>query len=262
MTDELEAVNAQDVNSPADINVKSEVSDDGKKAQVFDNETVQKVVARERMKAYEKGKRDKEMELQQQQEAMQQQQQQPVANQMPQSFGGIPQMSPEQLEQMIAEKAQQHLQEQIPQYLQGQMQQHQNQQMVDSFVSKMSAAEQKYPGIEAKLSKLDYGKQGTLALIQMANNLENTGDIMQELLVTNPMKFGQIVNLIYEQPELAQEQLASLSNSIKQNQDALAQHEPANNPLGQMKPSTIAGMDNGNMSVSDFSNYFRNKRRR
>lgn len=261
MTDTELNADQQDIeNVPGDAGISSEVSGDDAQAQLFDSATVQKVVARERLKAYEKGKREAMMEQQQQQDAMQQQAPQAQALQQQQQLGGMQQLSQADIERMIAEKAAQHFQEQMPGFLQGQVQQHQNEQLVNSFVAKMQAAEQKYPGLESKLNKLDYRKEGTRELVKMANDMENTGDIMQEILVANPSKFGQIVSMIYEQPEVARDMLASLSNSIKQNQEAIAGHDPAQNPLSQLTPSAIAGMDNGKMSVSDFSNYFRNKR--
>ena len=44
--------------------------------------------------------------------------------------------------------------------------------------------------------------------------MDNTGEIMNELL-ENPEKMGTLLNLVHEQPKLAQSRLASLSNSDK-----------------------------------------------
>jgi hypothetical protein len=81
-------------------------------------------------------------------------------------------------------------------------------------------------------------------------------DIMKELL-DNPMKMGNLMTLMYTQPQMAQKAMADLSNSIKTNQDALAQEKQAQDPMSQLKPSTSAGMDNSAMSVSDFKKMFR-----
>ena len=56
---------------------------------------------------------------------------------------------------------------------------------------------------------------------------------------------------------MAKRAMMELSNSIKTNQDALAQEKQAQDPMSQLKPSTSAGMDNSAMSVSDFRKMFR-----
>ncbi len=212
--------------------------------------TVSKIVERERLKAFEKGKKEALMEFQQQQT------QQPVEQQQPQqaqSLGGMQQMSPQEIEQLIMQKAPEALMQQVNQLKQ--------KNMVDSFVNKMQAAEQRHPGLEAKLNKLNYDDPAMHSLIELTNNLENTGDIMKEL-VDNPSKMTQVLMGIERQPYLAQEQLISLSNSIKQNQEALAKEAQARDPMSQLKPSTNAGMDDGkesSMTTSDFRKILRQR---
>jgi hypothetical protein len=212
---------------------------------MLDKSIVSKIVERERLKAYAKGKQEALMELQQQapQESAPVQQMQ---QQAPQQLGGMQQMSAADIERMIAERA--------PQLLQDHVNQMQNKQTVDSFVAKMQAAEAKHPGLEAQLEELDYSTMAPL--VSLANNMENTADIMKELL-DNPMKMGNLMTLMYTQPKMAQKAMMELSNSIKTNQEALAQEKQAQDPMSQLKPSTSAGMDNSAMSVSDFRKMFR-----
>ena len=211
--------------------------------------TVSKIVSRERQKAFEKGKQEALMQIQQDQQQQSPQAEAPQApqqQQAPGSLGGMQQMSQADIERMIAERA--------PQALQEHMQQMQTKQTVDSFVSKMQAAEARHPGLEAKLNDLDYS---TLApIVSMANDMENTADIMKEL-VDNPMQMGNLLTLMYAQPKMAQKAMHDLSASIKQNQDAVAQETQARDPMSQLKPSSSAGMDNRAMSVSDFRKMFR-----
>jgi len=240
MTQDLEAdTQGEGLEAPVGLPVDS---DDDQKP-VFNKIQMSDVVKREQQKAYEKGKREALMELQAQQQEQQAAQQQ---NQAPSSLGGMAQMSPDEIRRMIAEQA--------PQVLQDHVQQLQTQQTVNSFVEKMQAAEVRHPGLEAKLNELDYS---TLApLVQMANDMENTGDIMAEL-VDNPQKMGNLLMLMHSQPRLAARQMHELSNSIKQNQEALAENNTAKDPLSQIKTSSNAGMDNGSLSVSDFRKMFR-----
>ncbi|MGL6123757.1 MAG: hypothetical protein ACRC1W_12235 [Shewanella sp.] len=245
MTDELQAENQGEI---LEEPVGSPVDSDEDQKPIFNKIQMSDVVKREQQKAYEKGKREALMELQQQQEQQQEQQQSAAnQNQAPSSLGGMAQMSPDDIRRMIAEQA--------PQVFQDHVQQLQTKQTVDSFVQKMVAAEQRHPGLEAKLNDLDYSSLAPL--VQMANEMENTGDIMAELL-DNPHKMGNLMTLMYTQPKLALRQMHELSNSIKQNQDALAQDKSAKEPLSQIKTSSNAGMDNGSMSVSDYRKMFRN----
>ena len=225
---------------------------DGVAEDVLDKATVSKIVARERQKAYEKGKQEALM-------SQEQQAQQPAQQQAPQpamqTFGGIqqaPQMNPEDIQRMIAEH--------VPQYLQQQAAEYQNKQFVEGFVAKMQAAEEQFPGLEQKLNDIDFNSPATQKLVQMANNLDNTGEIMNELL-ENPEKMGTLLNLVHEQPKLAQNRLASLSNSIKTNREAVEQDKSALEPIGQMKSSVNAGVDEHNLSVKDLKKLVSQRRR-
>ncbi len=235
MTEDLENV---DQGVMPEAETQSEPASD-----MLDKSTVSKIVERERLKAFAKGKQEALMELQQQQQESAPAPQQAAA---PQQLGGMQQMSAADIERMIAERA--------PQLLQDHVNQVRNQQTVESFVAKMQAAEAKYPGLEAKLNEIDYSSMAPL--ISLANDMENTGDIMKELL-DNPMKMGNLLTLQYTQPAMAKRAMAELSNSIKTNQDALAQEKQAQDPMSQLKPSTSAGMDNSAMSVREFQKMFR-----
>jgi hypothetical protein len=244
MTDEnFEAVKQEEV--PAEQSQDVSVTEDNLQKPVFNQIQMTDAIKREREKAYERGKREALMVLEQQQQA--QAPAEPQAAQQPSSIGGMQQLSPDQIRQMIAEQA--------PQALQDHVEQLKNHHMVESFVSKMHAAESRYPGLEAKLNKLDYGT-GTLApLVKMANDMENTGDVMHEL-VSNPMKMGNLMALMRDQPYLAQQAMADLSNSIKQNMQAKAEEAQARDPMSQIK-STSTGMDSGGMSIADFRKMFK-----
>ncbi len=210
---------------------------------MLSKDTVSKIVERERLKAFEKGKKEALMQLQQEQN----QQKAPEATaQAPQQMGGMAQLSAADIERMIAERT--------PQLMQDHINSVKTEQMVNSFVNKMQAAEAKYPGLEKKLNDIDYGTMAPL--VSLANDMENTGDIMNELL-DNPMKMANLLTLQYTQPALAKRAMTELSNSIKTNQEALAQEKQAQNPLSQLTSSTNAGLDNSSMSVTDFRKMFR-----
>jgi len=222
-----------------------EVDDDVQKP-VFNKIQMKDVVEREKRKAFERGKREALMELQNQQSA----QQEPQAQMQPQSqvgLGGMNNLSPADVQRMMAE--------QVPQILQNQVQQFKQEQVVNAFVSKMQAAEQKYPGLEKELNQLNFEDDRMAPFIQLVNSMDNTGEIMKELL-DNPTKMETVLNMAKNQPYVAQKTLNSLSQSILQNQQALAQEAQARDPMSQLKPSTSAGKDSGDLSVQDLRKMF------
>lgn len=248
MTEDLEIETKGEVPVEQPAEDISEVTDNID--ELLPKSTVSKIVARERQKAdakaYERGKREALMQLQQEQ--MQQQ-----VQAQPSSIGGMQQLSQADIEKLIADRTSQVLQENIQQHVT----QLQNKQLVDSFVSKMQAAEQKYPGLEKQLSELDY--ESMTPLIKMANDMENTGDIMKEL-IDNPSKMGNMLTLLYTQPNMAKRAMNELSNSIKQNEAAKAEEAQARDPMSQLRPSSSAGMESGPMSVNDFRKMFSKRR--
>lgn len=242
MTDSLET-DLQEI--PSEPVVSDGVADES-----LDKATVSKIVARERAKAYEKGKQEARMEQEQQMQQQAPQAPQPAM----QTFGGMqqaPQMDPEQIQKLIAEH--------VPQYLQQQAEQYQQKQFADGFIAKMQAAEKQFPGLEQKLNDIDFTSPSTLKLVQMANNMDNTGEIMNEL-IENPEKMGTLLNLINEQPKIAQQRLASLSSSISVNRKAQDEEKSALEPIGQLKSSINAGVDDHNLSVKDLKKMLQQRR--
>jgi hypothetical protein len=236
MTEDLENV-IQDVVPVADAN-EAVSTDESKKT--FTSDVVEKIVKREKDKAFERGKKEALMELQNQQQMTQEQQQPqsapPINNGQSVGMGGMQQMSQADIERMIAERA--------PLALQQHVQKLQQDQMVNTFVSKMQQAEQKYPGLEAELNNLNYDDPRMHTFIGMANQMENTGDIMKEVL-DNPSKMESLLNMAHNQPYQAQKALKSLSDSIKTNQSAKAEEAQARDPLSQIKSSTTTGTKEG-----------------
>ncbi len=233
MTEDLENV-IQDIEPVTDAN--EEIAEEPKRT--FSSDAVKKVVEREKSKAFERGKREALMELQQQQQPVQAEQQAVPQQPNGQSvgMGGMQQMSQADIERMIAEKA--------PLALQQHVHKLQQDQMVNTFVSKMQLAEQQHPGLEAELNNLNYNDPRMHAFIAMANGMENTGDIMKEVL-DNPTKMESLLNMAHNQPYQAQKALKSLSDSIKTNQSAKAEEAQARDPMSQIKSSTTTGTKEG-----------------
>lgn len=240
MTDEIEIAEQLPVED-------APVIDDDIQKPVFNQRQMQDVVKREQRKAFERGKREAMMELQQQQQQVPEQSQAEQA----QNIGGIAQLTQEDISRMIAEQA--------PQALSRHVQEIQHSNLVNSFVSKMQAAEQKYPGLEADLNSLNYEDPRLTSFIKLANELENTGDIMKEVL-DNPTKLETLMNLSYNQPHLARKSLNALNESIKVNQKA-EQATQAREPMSKVNSSIGAGMaDSQNLSVKDLQRILSQRR--
>jgi hypothetical protein len=122
------------------------------------------------------------------------------------------------------------------------------QKVIDSFQSKMSRGPDKYPDFQEKTSKLPLQK--FLPIVQLANEVDNTEDVMYEL-ANNKGKLGNLMTLYNSAPEVAMEAMSELSASIKANQTNVK----VNKPLSQVKPTATA-VDNGSPSVRSYLERF------
>ena len=234
--------NVQETVSPQDDGVVVSETEE-----MFPRSVVSKIVERERQKAIEKIER-KYMEQNQESQVAPEPTHAPVQQGQSVGLGGMPQLSKEDIERLISEHA--------PQALMQHVNQLKAEHTVETFVNKMQSAEQKYPGLQAKLGELDF--DGIAPLIEMANSVDNTADVMKEL-VDNPMKIGNLMALMYSQPKLARKAMMDLSSSIKVNQEAKNEEVQARDPMSSLKPTTKAGMDNSTMSVSDMRKFLRGR---
>lgn len=223
-------------------------SENNQEPRLYKPEEVSLVVERERKRAferaYEKGKQEALMQMQQ------------SANPLAEAGEST---KPDQYGQNItADQLRQIMAEEMPKLMDSQLQQAKMQKFVDSFANKIKAAEQQYPGLEESLGDIDFsGPASAIALL--SNDLDNTGDIWKELS-DNPVKLAHLSALAREQPKKLPQELHKLSLSIKQNQEALADNKVTREPFNQVRPSQKASVDNGSMSVTDFRNKFRTKR--
>jgi hypothetical protein len=120
-------------------------------------------------------------------------------------------------------------------------------QFVNQFIQKMEPGKAKYSDFEQKVAKLNI--PNIPEIIHLATQTENTHDVMYDL-ANNPHNLIKLRQLYQINPQLAMDEIHNLSASIKQN-EAAQQAKTANEPLGQVKPSTT-GTDNGSLSVRDY----------
>jgi hypothetical protein len=191
---------------------------------------VSKIAAREAKQAAERARQETLAEFQKQQV------QQDTAPQTPSSMGGIPQISPEQMEQHIMAAAHR---------MSTQMTANK---MAQDFEAKINAEIQEDPDFGDLYDKMNIAQHPELVI--WMNGMDNSAKVVKDL-AQNPAKFANILMLAKSGlGDLAQSELTKLSTSIKTNLAAQAQPK-AKEPLDQLSPSSV-GVDSGSMSVSDF----------
>ncbi len=120
-------------------------------------------------------------------------------------------------------------------------------QVANQFHGKMQQGKERYDDFEDVIAGFNPGEFPSLVIL--ANEADNTADVMYELK-KNPTKLAALASLVERSPTLARSEIAKLSNSIKKNQEAIAQEQNTTEPLDRMKPSTV-GVDNGSRSIRD-----------
>lgn len=191
---------------------------------------VSKIAAREARQAAEKARLEAQAEFERQRVSSD------LAPTQQQNMGGIQQLSPEQIEQHIMAAAHR---------MSAQMT---AKQMASDFESKINAEIQNDPDFGDLYDSLNITQHPELVI--WMNGMENSAKVVKDL-AQNPAKFANILMLAKSgMGALAQKELQKLSDSIKTNLAAQAQPK-VKEPLDQLSPSSI-GVDNGEMSVSDF----------
>lgn len=192
---------------------------------------VNQIVGNARRDAYEKAKRDALAEYQRTSQQSTQSQDQSAS-----SMGGMTQVTPERLEQMIQEATDKRARESYAS------------KVATDFIGKMEAGKSKYSDFEDTVNALNLPMAPEI--VDWANGLDNTADVVYEI-AKNPTKFTTILNLARGGfGQLAQRELQKLSESIKTNQQAADTAKSVNEPLTQIRTSTV-GTDNGKMTVKD-----------
>lgn len=189
---------------------------------------VDHIVGKARKDAYAKARADAQAEYQRSSPPSQQS--------STQSMGGMEQVTPERIEQMIQEATDKRARETYAN------------KVANDFLGKMEAGKAKYTDFEDTVGALNLPMAPEI--VDWANGLDNTADVVYEI-AKNPTKFTTILNLARGGfGQLAQRELQKLSQSIKQNESASDAAKSVNEPLPQIRPSTV-GTDNGKMTVRD-----------
>lgn len=122
------------------------------------------------------------------------------------------------------------------------------------YHAKMKTGRDKYEDFDEIMA--DFNPQAFPNLVYLANQLDNTPDVMRELM-QNPQKWSTVAVLSERDPEAAQKYLGRISQSIKTNELAKAQEKDVAPPLSRLSSSTT-GQDTGKpSSMADMKRMFR-----
>jgi hypothetical protein len=127
----------------------------------------------------------------------------------------------------------------------------QMQEVANKYHTKMAAGKDKFGDFDEVMT--DFEPAAFPQLVFLAAEMENTAEIMYELS-KNPSKLASLHSLSLAHPKLAKKEIEKLSQSIAENQQALANNVETNAPLSRLKSSQSAGVDSGKMGLKDYKN--------
>ena len=128
------------------------------------------------------------------------------------------------------------------------------QRIAAEYHGKMKTGADKYEDFNDVMA--DFNPQAFPNLVYLANQMDNTPDVMRELML-NPSKWSTVALLSERDPQAAQNYLNRISQSIKANEQAKASEKEVAPPLSRLSSSS-AGQDTGKpQSMADMKRMFR-----
>jgi hypothetical protein len=183
-----------------------------------------------------------QLQGQQGQQSLQQQAQPP---QQPQGQQGMSQEQMQQVMQMVQQKQQEQAEAAHRQQLEKEVND-----VAEQYFGKLAQGREAFEDFDAVTA--DFDPAAFPQLVYLATQSDNTAAIIYELQ-KNPAKLAQLSVMVDKSPAQARKMMASLSESIKTNDDAKRNLQEAQDPLSRLKPSPV-GTDNGTKTVRDFKN--------
>ena len=230
----MDQSNEENVSAPLDEGSKVSVIETEKKPsndqRLYNDEEVDKIVARKKLKAFDMGRKAaiEEMSTDKGSEDNSESQRQ---------IGGMPDLSDDKIRAIIEQESERRLSEQRAR------------EFANNFIGKLEAGKQKHSesgDFDQVIEDMELPSMPHI--VQMADSVDNTADVIYSL-GKSPTKLASILMLAYDKPKLAQAEIKRLSESLKLNEEASNIRMP-NDPLSQLKPS-VKSTGDGNFSVSD-----------
>ena len=164
-----------------------------------------------------------------------------------QASQGSPMFDEEALLTRAAERMQKQMDDQRLEYERG-MQAKQAEKIAGNYIDKMEEGKSIHPDFEEVTS--DFSPAVYPQITVMASEYDNLADIIYELN-KHPRKLVDLHVLALTDPPRAKKEMAKLSQSIKQNEQAVANNQQSPAPLTKLKSSTVAGQDTGKKTIKD-----------
>ncbi len=166
-----------------------------------------------------------------------------------QGMGGMqqPQFDEESLIAKATERMQRQMDDQRQAYEREQQTAEANK-IAETYLEKMSQGKDLYDDFDDVTQ--DYSPGAYPQVTVMASQYDNLPDIIYEL-GKNPRKLVDLHVLALTNPPQAKKEMAKLSQSIKQNEQALVNNVKSPTPLTKLKSSAIAGQDTGKKTIKD-----------
>ncbi len=245
----MEQGSSESLDNSANVPVTSEPVNSEPAERVFKQSEVNDLIGRAKSDAVDRFRREtSKASHQEPQRVSEQTSHQPDMRDMSSGYG----MSQNEVRKLAGEEAQRLRDEWIEDSTRS-AQQNDAQRIAQEFFGKLETVKSKYSDYDSAMSNMDFG--AIPQIVQAANMMENTGDIMYEL-AKNPSKIGTVQQLLQISPKLAMVEMKKLSDSIKNNSEA-SNFQHANDPLSQVTPSN-AGMDSkGDSTVASYKKRYK-----
>lgn len=124
----------------------------------------------------------------------------------------------------------------------------QAEQIAKDYLDKMEQGKHRYDDFEEVTRGFNPGNYSRVTVL--ASQHDNLADIIYDLK-KNPQKLATMQVLALTDPQAAQEEMIKLSESIKKNEQALANNVKSPSPLSRLKSSAQAGQDTGKRTIRD-----------
>lgn len=207
-----------------------------------------KVVAREKARAAENGRREAEMQYQRELEALRQ----GSAQQEQRNAQVSREVDADAIYRQVQDKFDRE-QEALKQKLEQQQFETQMSQVADNYLSKINSGKGAYQDFDSVTANFNPSEFPQIAFL--LSGIDNAADVLYDLS-KNPQKLAYVDQLAGKSPKFAQSELQRLSLSIKDNREAQANAQQQYNvsePLDRLTPTRVAG-NNGKQTVSDLRN--------
>lgn len=226
------------VSQQADVAQQQQAPISHEQQKMVPQDDVNRIVAREKAAALEKGRREAELAYQQKLEAINTQR----------NAGASREVDADALYQQVKSKLEADREAEKAER-EHELRYQQANHIASKYAEKINLARSKYDDFDQTISTFDPGVYTNVACLLA--DMPNGGDVLYELQ-KNPEKLANVDYLSNRNPEHAKVVLNKLAMSIQQNQEAMSNspYDSISKPLDRLSNSRVAG-DNGKKTLSD-----------